>query len=157
MTYKDLFYFTGQCLALDEHPQFREKIIELFTDANAQPETWSREQGTGSMEAENWESFVQLCSDQLIIPAIYLQFRKHNLLNCSKFPVRENMSVEMSMKGSGLVPDARLTSNGGQGTKDLHIHNSSTDLEFLTPACGSYRVYTSFSKMYFEKIMNILI
>lgn len=40
------------------------------------------------------------------------------------------------MKGLGLVPDARMTSNGGQGTKDLHIHHSSTDLEFLTPACG---------------------
>lgn len=110
-----LFYFTGHCLALDEHPQFREKIIELFAG-----------------DKSNWEGFVKLCSDHLIIPAIYIKFKQHNLLNCLEFPVRENMSVEMPINRSGFVPYARLTGNGGQGTKDQHIHNFSTELGFIT-------------------------
>ena len=70
MTYKELFYFTGHCLALDEHPEFREQIIELFAS-----------------EESNWEGFIQLCSDHLIIPVIYLKFRQHNLLNGLNFPL----------------------------------------------------------------------
>lgn len=63
MTYKQLFYLTGHCLSLDEHPQFREKIIELF-----------------QAEGRDLENFVQLCSDHLIIPAIYLKLKAHDLL-----------------------------------------------------------------------------
>ena len=63
MTYKELIYFTGRCLALDEYPKFRERVIEQF-------------QARGT----DLENFVQLCSDHLIIPAIYLQLKAHNLL-----------------------------------------------------------------------------
>ena len=63
MKYKQLFYFTGHCLALDEHPEFREKVIERF-----------------QVEGADLENFVQLCSDHLIIPAIYLKFKTHGLL-----------------------------------------------------------------------------
>ncbi len=69
LTYKDLFYFTGQCLSLDEHPQFRETIIEQFADArNIQNSTFKI------------QNFVQLCSDHLIITTIYLKFKKHRIL-----------------------------------------------------------------------------
>ena len=70
MTYKQLFYFTGHCLALDEHPlarnggEFRERVIELI-----------------QKEGTDLENFVQLCSDHLIIPAIYLKFKKHDILD----------------------------------------------------------------------------
>lgn len=64
MTYKELFYFTGHCLSLDEHPAFRETIVQKI-----------------QAEDINWESFVQLCSDHLVIPVIYLKFKAHNLLN----------------------------------------------------------------------------
>lgn len=64
MTYKELFYFTGRCLALDEHPEFRKQVIELFR-----------------AEGADLENFVQLCSDHLIIPAIYLKLKAHELLN----------------------------------------------------------------------------
>lgn len=69
MTYKDLFYFTGQCLSLDEHPAFRETIIEQFTDA--------RNIQNSSFKIQN---FLQLCSDHLVIPVIYLKFKKHGIL-----------------------------------------------------------------------------
>ena len=64
MTYKELFYFTGQCLSLDDHPNFRATIIQKI-----------------KAEDINWESFVQLCSDHLVIPAIYLKFKAHGILN----------------------------------------------------------------------------
>ncbi|MDP3642384.1 MAG: hypothetical protein Q8S54_04245 [Bacteroidota bacterium] len=64
MICKDLFYLTGHCLALDEHPEFRERVIELIR-----------------LEGSDLENFVQLCSDHLIIPAIYLKFKKHDILN----------------------------------------------------------------------------
>ncbi|HAQ21333.1 MAG TPA: hypothetical protein DCR40_19190 [Prolixibacteraceae bacterium] len=69
MTYKELFYFTGHCLALDEHPLFRERVIELFADArNIQNSTFKI------------QNFIQLCSDHLIIPAIYLKLKAHDIL-----------------------------------------------------------------------------
>jgi hypothetical protein len=69
VTYKETFYFTGQCLSLDEHPEFREQIIEQFADAcNIQNSTF------------NIQNFVQLCSDHLVIPAIYLKLKAHGLL-----------------------------------------------------------------------------
>jgi len=56
-------YFIGQCLALDEHPSFREKIIVQFSDPDY-----------------DWNSFIWTCSNHLVLPVIYLKFLKHDLL-----------------------------------------------------------------------------
>jgi len=53
MTNKELFYFTGKCLTLDEHPGFGQEIIENCR-----------------AEQIDWENFVHLCSTHLILPAI---------------------------------------------------------------------------------------
>lgn len=63
MTNKELFYFTGQCLALDEHPQFRKEIIELI-----------------EKDAIDWEKLIGLCSNHLVLPLIYLKFKSHGIL-----------------------------------------------------------------------------
>lgn len=63
MTYSEIYYFTGQCLSLDEHPEFRETILKRI-----------------QTKTINWEHFVQLCSDHLVIPVIYLKFKAHDLL-----------------------------------------------------------------------------
>lgn len=63
MSYKELFYFIGSCLSLDEHPEFRETIRSRVE--------------AGEID---WEGFVELCSDHLIIPVIYLKFRDHHIL-----------------------------------------------------------------------------
>jgi len=63
MTNKELFYFTGKCLTLNEHPEFGEAIIEKCR-----------------ADQIDWEQFVHLCSTHLILPAIYLQFRDHHIL-----------------------------------------------------------------------------
>lgn len=57
-------YFIGHCLSLDEHPSFRETIITQF-----------------SAPDYDWQSFIWICSNHLILPVIYLKFRKHDLLD----------------------------------------------------------------------------
>jgi hypothetical protein len=63
MTNKELFYLTGKCLALDEHPEFIQELIKMCKD-----------------DQIDWEHFVKLCSDHLILPAIFLKFRAYGIL-----------------------------------------------------------------------------
>jgi len=64
MTNKELFYFTGKCLMLDEDPLFREEIITL-----------------NAAGAIDWLRFSASCSDHLILPVIYLKFQKHGIID----------------------------------------------------------------------------
>lgn len=64
MTSKEMFYFTGQCLALDDHPAFSQEIIQCIHSGGI-----------------NWNQFVYLCSSHLILPAIHLRFRDHEILS----------------------------------------------------------------------------
>jgi len=64
MIYKELFYFTGHIIALDEHPEFRLKVKEMIQTENG-----------------DLENFIEMCSNHLVIPAIYLKFKKHQLLD----------------------------------------------------------------------------
>src|SRR5674476_446422 len=64
MTNKELFYFTGKCLMLDENPLFREEIIAL-----------------NALGTIDWLRFSATCSDHLILPVIYLKFQKQGLLD----------------------------------------------------------------------------
>lgn len=60
----ELFQFAGRCLALDDHPEFRFEIREKISS------------GEGYKDDLIW-----LCSNHLVIPVLYLKFRKHNLLD----------------------------------------------------------------------------
>jgi hypothetical protein len=64
MNNKELFYFLGQCLMLDEQPKKREEVIEKINTGNI-----------------DWQNFVTLGSNHLVLPAIFLKFEKHNLSN----------------------------------------------------------------------------
>lgn len=63
MTNKELYFFACQCLSLDDHPEFKEKIIHII-----------------STDQINWENFIKLCSNHLVLPVIYLKFQFHGLL-----------------------------------------------------------------------------
>lgn len=63
MTNKELFYFTGKCLTLEEHPGFRAEIIRSISE-----------------EQIDWQKFVKFCSDHLVLPVIYLKFKSNSLL-----------------------------------------------------------------------------
>lgn len=63
MTNLELFQFTGKCLTLDEHPGFEREII-----------------GKCKEELIDWEHFVGLCSNHLVLPSIYLKFLSHDIL-----------------------------------------------------------------------------
>jgi hypothetical protein len=58
MTNKELFYFTGKCLTLDDHPEFSQEIIQKIES-----------------DSIDWEKFITLCSNHLMIPAMYLKFK----------------------------------------------------------------------------------
>jgi hypothetical protein len=64
MNFKDLYYFTGKCLALDSNPEFRETIIATITS------------GTFPVKM-----FVWLCDRHLILPVLYIKFRNYNILS----------------------------------------------------------------------------
>ena len=63
MNKKELFYWVGKCLALDERPEFRNEIIQQCKS-----------------ELIDWDEFVSLCSNYLILPVIYLKFRSQKIL-----------------------------------------------------------------------------
>jgi hypothetical protein len=63
MTNKELFYFIGKCLMLDEDPGFKQEIIAKV------------EAGT-----IDWLKFSAACSEHLIIPAIYLKLKSHSIV-----------------------------------------------------------------------------
>ena len=63
MTNKELFYFTGKCMMLDEHPGFRQEIIEKI-----------------NTDSIDWQKFVAFCSNHLILPVIYLKFNSHGII-----------------------------------------------------------------------------
>jgi hypothetical protein len=63
MTNSELFYFTGKCLTINDHPEFREEIIEKI-----------------AADSFDWEKFIELCSNNLILPVIYLKFKSHEIL-----------------------------------------------------------------------------
>lgn len=72
MTNLEMFYFTGKCLTLDEHPGLREEIIEKITD-----------------DSIDWEKFVALCSDHLILPLIYVKFKSLDIIEYLPVAVSE--------------------------------------------------------------------
>jgi hypothetical protein len=57
-------YLIGSCISLDEHPTFRDTLIVQFSDPNF-----------------DWDDFVLTCSNHLVIPVIFLKFRKYDLLD----------------------------------------------------------------------------
>ena len=63
MTNKELFYFIGNCIMLDEHPQFKAEILEKIKS-----------------DSIDWQKFVAICSNHLILPLIYLKFQSHKII-----------------------------------------------------------------------------
>ncbi len=63
MTNLEMFYFVGRCLSIDEHPEFRDVILQKISDDEIE-----------------WAQFVSLCSSHLVLPVIYLKFKSHQLI-----------------------------------------------------------------------------
>lgn len=63
MTKSEIYYFAGKCLVLDENFKFRKEIIELSKN-----------------NLIDWEIFVEICSNNYVLPSIFLKFKTHNIL-----------------------------------------------------------------------------
>ena len=72
MTKSEIYNFAGKCLVLDENPEFRKKVIELCKN-----------------DLIDWEKFVKICSDNYVLPSIYLKFRTHHILDYLPQELRE--------------------------------------------------------------------
>jgi hypothetical protein len=75
MTNSETFYFAGKCLALDENPEFRNEIIDKCI-----------------ADLIDWQQFVALCSNHLILPAIYLKFHSHGVTEFLPEELLEHLS-----------------------------------------------------------------
>ncbi len=64
MKYSELFNFAGKCLALDDHPEFRFEIRDKLVFAEV-----------------NIDDLIWICSNHLVLPALYLKFKKYGLLD----------------------------------------------------------------------------
>lgn len=62
MNSKQLFYFAGQCLTQSDSPEFRQRIIANLSSSR-----------------KFVDDFIQLCDKNLVLPAIYLKFKKLDL------------------------------------------------------------------------------
>jgi len=62
MNNKELHYFIGSCLALDQNPNYKEIIILQIQENSI-----------------NWNSFVRICSNNLILQTIWVKFRDHGI------------------------------------------------------------------------------
>ncbi len=74
MNYKELIGFAGQCLALDNHPEFSNIIRKK----------------TGSGEV-NTDDLIWICSNHLVLPTFYLKFRKYGLLDIFPYEYAEQL------------------------------------------------------------------
>lgn len=102
MTYKETYYFVGQCLSLDEHPGFRRTIVKKTRD-----------------EDIDWDDFVQISSDHLVIPALYVQFKAHDLLQI----IPEEVTLTLSeIYEANRIRNAQILLQIDRLTAILHAH-----------------------------------
>lgn len=63
MTKSQTYYFVAKCLVLDESPDFKRTIIKLCNNGLV-----------------DWHEFIFVCSENLVLPLIYIKFRTHGIL-----------------------------------------------------------------------------
>jgi hypothetical protein len=75
MTKSELYYLAGKCLVMDEKPEFKQAFIKLCEKSSI-----------------DWIQFVSICSDNLILPTIYLKFRSCGITEYLPEEVIEHLS-----------------------------------------------------------------
>ena len=75
MTKSEIYYLAGKCLVIDEKQEFKEKFIKLCKNNSI-----------------DWLQLVAICSDNLILLAIYLKFRSNGILEYLPEEINEHLS-----------------------------------------------------------------
>ncbi|MGM0408483.1 MAG: nucleotidyltransferase family protein, partial [Bacteroidota bacterium] len=88
MTQSEIYYFAGKCLILDKNPEFRKKVLEVCQN-----------------DLMDWKQFVAICSNNLILPAICLKFRSHNILEHLPHDLSEHLLeiYELNRERNNLI------------------------------------------------------
>lgn len=63
MTNSEIYYFLGKCLTLGDDEEKDRKVIQMITQKEV-----------------DWVRFVTLASNQLVLPSVYLRFKRNNIL-----------------------------------------------------------------------------
>jgi hypothetical protein len=63
MTNTELFYFLGKCLSLGKNEGNKQEVIRIIRQ-----------------EKVDWERFVALASGHLVLPSVYLRFKRQGIL-----------------------------------------------------------------------------
>jgi len=77
MTNKEIYYLVGVCLTFNEQPIEKQEFIRCKLQ--------NRE--------VSWERFVKIASDHLVLPVIYLNFKKNNLLEYLPIALTEHLAL----------------------------------------------------------------
>lgn len=83
-----MFYFAGKCLSLETNPAFKSELIDNCKN-----------------ELIDWVQFVGLCSNHLILPAIYLKFRSNGILEFLPSDLANHLVEihELNVKRNNLI------------------------------------------------------
>jgi len=63
MTNNEAFYFLGKCLAIGESEEIKQDVIKTIRQQKV-----------------DWDRFVSMASSHLVLPSVYLRFKKHGIL-----------------------------------------------------------------------------
>ena len=74
MSPKEMYYFIGKCLILDEHREMKGEILETIRQ-----------------ESFSWEHFVQVGSHHLVLPALFVKLRNAGLLPHMPVELRDHL------------------------------------------------------------------
>ncbi|SHF30444.1 Uncharacterised nucleotidyltransferase [Mariniphaga anaerophila] len=75
MTESELYYLAGKCLVLEERPEFKHQLIQLCKN-----------------DLIDWITFIKICSENLVLPAIYLKLRAQKIFDYMPEEVVEHLS-----------------------------------------------------------------
>ena len=104
MNNKEIYYFIGKCLALDDHPEFSEEIVKLFKTNNI-----------------DWDHFIGFCSDHLILQVIFLKFESHNLIDFIPEELAQHLKTihELNVDRNRLITRQLLEIGKALGSEDI--------------------------------------
>jgi len=76
MTNSEIYYLAGKCLIMDKNPQFRDEFITLCKN-----------------DLVDWLGFVETCSNNFVLPLIFLKFRNSKVLEYIPEELQEHLST----------------------------------------------------------------
>lgn len=105
MTNSEIYYLAGKCLIMDKNPQFRDEFITLCKN-----------------NLIDWIRFVETCSNNFVLPLVFLKFRDNGVLEHIPEELQEHLS---SIYQANLQRNKEILRQIQSTTALLNKHNIS--------------------------------